>query len=130
VDSIDCSGQELTRLPKWSASANLQHDFALGDAGSLSPRVDLQAATRRFLDIAYGPNGVGPGYLLENFDLAFVPAGGRYTLTAYVDNLSNRAIYTEGNFIGTGQPAPNGYAFYAASINPPRTYGIRARVHF
>ena len=62
--------------------------------------------------------------------VAYTPVDAHYTVSAYCDNVSNKTVYTEGNFVGTGQLAPNGYAFYSASIDPPRTYGIRARVHF
>ena len=130
VYNIDCSGQDLTRLPKWSATVNLQHDIPLGGAGTLSPRLDVQAATFRWIDIGYGPNGRVPGYVLENFEMVYNPAASHYTLSAYCDNITNRAVYTGGNFIGTGQLAPNGYGYYAVSIDPPRTYGIRVKVHF
>jgi outer membrane receptor protein involved in Fe transport len=62
--------------------------------------------------------------------MVYNPAASHYTLSAYCDNISNRAVYTGGNFIGTGQLAPNGYGYYAVSIDPPRTYGIRVKVHF
>ena len=130
VFNVDCSGQDLIRLPRWSATVRLQHDIPLGVGGTLAPKFDLQGATQRWLDIGYNPNGRAPGYVLGNFELAYTPVDAHYTVSAYCDNVSNKAVYTEGNFVGTGQLAPNGYAFYSASIDPPRTYGIRARVHF
>jgi iron complex outermembrane receptor protein len=127
--TIDCSGQQITRLPTWSGTARLEHDFNVPVIpGDFSLSVTADFASARWLDLSYLPNGRVPGYVLENAQLGYLTPDKRWTVTAFVDNISNRAVYTSGAAIGS--PAPNGSSYYANFIDPPRMFGIRARVKF
>jgi iron complex outermembrane receptor protein len=90
--------------------------------------VTANFATARWLDVSYLPTGQGAGYVTENAELSYHSANRRWIITAFVDNLSNRAVYTSANVIGA--PAPNGYSYYAAYIDPPRMFGVRLKSNF
>jgi iron complex outermembrane recepter protein len=127
--NVDCTGQQLSRLPKWSGSASVQHRFPLPDGSMLVPKFTASLASKRWLDTAYGTNGLASAYSVLGLDLTYDSGSHPYFLTAYVDNLTNQAVYTSGNFV-FATSAPNGSNFYVAAINPPRTYGIRGGWNF
>ncbi len=127
--TIDCSGQQITRLPTWSGTARFEHDFNVPVIpGDFSLSVAADFASARWLDLSYLPTGRVPGYIMENAQLGYNTPDKRWTVTAFVDNISNRPVYTSGSAIGS--PSPNGYSYYANFIDPPRMFGVRARVKF
>jgi outer membrane receptor for ferrienterochelin and colicin len=84
----------------------------------------LECTKAADLDTAYGANGLASSYAVLGLDLTYDSGRHPYFLTAYVQNLTDKAVYSAGNF-AFATKAPNGSNFYVASINPPRTYGIR-----
>jgi iron complex outermembrane recepter protein len=124
--NIDCAGEELTKAPKWSGTASYEHVFELGD-NKLTFNVAAQFASGTWMDLGYGPNDFAPGYARLNSTLTFASKD-HWTLAAYVNNITNAAVYS-GGFYSTVL-APNGRNFYAAGIAPPRTVGVRLRMNF
>jgi iron complex outermembrane recepter protein len=129
--SIDCSGQQITRLPEWSGVGKYEHGFHLPIAaipGDFAVSATANFASARWLDLSYLPTGRVPGYITENAELNYSTPDHKWTVTGYVDNISNRAVYTSGSAIGS--PSPNGYSYYAAYVDPPRMFGVRVRTSF
>ena len=126
--NIDCSGLPLPRTPRWSGSASAEHVFELGGAGDLRLTGDMVFASSRWLSIDYVPNGRDDAYQTYNAALEYRPASGNFSLTAFMNNITDTAVYTGGSSIPFA--APNGFNYFAANILPPRTYGLRARVDF
>lgn len=124
---INCAGQQIPRTPEWSGTASYRHDFNLA-GGKVSAGGNAVYASSRWLDFAYLPNGRGSAYVVFNADLIYTSPSGRVSVTGYADNISNKAVYTSGNNIVTR--APNGFRYYTANIQPPRTYGVRTRFNF
>jgi iron complex outermembrane receptor protein len=126
LDSANCSGEELTKSPRWSGTAGYSHVFALGD-NKLTFNIDGQFASGTWMDLGYGPNDFTPGYARLNTALTFASKD-NWTLTVYVNNLTNAAVYS-GGFVSSVL-APNGKDYYAAGIAPPLTAGVRLRMNF
>lgn len=122
--TIDCSGFRLPRAPKWTGSVSYEHVFALNGGAELKFGADAQLATGRYLATSFTSSSKAPGYALFNGNVSFTPASKKWTLTAFMRNITNEALY-QGGF-------PNSYAanFFAATINPPRTYGGRLTYNF
>ncbi|MEQ6332662.1 TonB-dependent receptor [Sphingobium sp. MK2] len=125
---VDCSGQSLPRLPKWSLALDYQHTFRLKGGGLIRPKVDLQHASSRWADAVFGPNGRLPSYTQLNGQIAYKAPVNSWEITAYVRNITNAKVYTGG--LSTTTAAPNGSNIYSVTINPPRAYGIRATKNF
>lgn len=126
--TINCSGQDLPRVPEWTLQADYQHTFSLSNEGKIVPRVSAQYVTKRWLDVGYSPNAMAPAYFVANAEIAYTAPNDRWSLTGYVNNLTNEPVYTSGVSIAAN--APNGTRYYTANIEAPRMYGVRLGVNF
>ena len=119
----DCSGFPLTRAPRWSGAVGYDHRLDLAGGFSLTGSVDAQFSSKRYLTADYSPNLLAKGYVALNANLILAAPDKRWSLMAYVRNITNRAIYSGGiqaQFAG----------FSSANIGAPRTYGLRLRADF
>jgi iron complex outermembrane recepter protein len=121
--SIDCSGQALPRVPTWTLQGSYRHDFEMANGGKITPSATLQYSSSRLLDVGYGPNARAPAYTLLNLDLGYVAPDDAWSLTFFARNVTNARVYTSGTNIA--KLAPNGFRYYTANIEPPRSYGVR-----
>jgi hypothetical protein len=60
---------------------------------------------------------------MVNADVAFHSGDGHWTATAWIKNISDRAVYNDARRYGTS-------AFSGADIRPPRTCGVRLYCNF
>jgi iron complex outermembrane receptor protein len=123
VVRVDCSGNQLTRAPKWSGNAGYTQIFHLYGGNALEASVDLASASKRWL----GPDFVSveraDAYVTFDASLTYRAERG-ISLTAFVRNLTNEAVYT-----GAIQ-SPFSPGVVASSVGAPRTYGARAEFRF
>lgn len=120
---IDCSGFQLVRTPLWSGTARYEHIFPLENGASLVAGLDTQFATERWLAVDFIQNERTKPYATGNFDLTYNAPDARWSLSAYVRNFTNAAVYTG----GFESLVPR---TVFATINPPRTFGLRLRANF
>lgn len=128
IFSIDCAGNRLTRTPKWAGTLSASHEFPIGANSALIFDVASQFASSRWLDFSYGPNSKDNAYVTFNSQLTLKNSSKGWSIGAYVNNITNEAVYL-GGYAHT-VVAPNGGPHLVATIQPPRTYGIRARLDF
>jgi iron complex outermembrane recepter protein len=122
---VDCSGFQLIAAPRWSGSAAWDHAFPLASGASLRAHVDVSFASERWLTIDFiAPQELAPSYVVETASLTYSARHDRWSLTGFVRNLSNRAIYTIG---GENSFVPGAVG---VTIADPRTYGVRLGVGF
>jgi iron complex outermembrane receptor protein len=121
----DCSGNPLTRAPKWTGSANYTHRFDLSDGAVVNASVSTQFATNSFLMPLYLPQDVAPGYISLAANVTYISPDGNWQVQAFGRNLTNEDIFT-GAFQSPGFH-PN---MLVRNIGAPRTYGVRASVKF
>lgn len=127
--SIDCNGQQLPRAPRWSGTFKYDHRFDLGGSNEIAFGADMIFASVRYLDIGYLPSQRAAPYQLFNASLTYNKKDQGLSVTAYVDNITNEAIYTQA-FGSIPLLQENGTPYTTASIQPPRTYGVRLRGNF
>jgi iron complex outermembrane recepter protein len=133
---INCSGLQVTRLAEWSGRVSYEHVFPLSNGGDISARASGRFSSETWLDIHYGPQGRAPSYSVFDADLTYNAPDGRYSVSLFVQNLTDEAVFTGGlavpgpaGVIPAGSPGA-GTRYYSATIEPPRVYGLRADVSF
>ncbi|HEX7895532.1 MAG TPA: TonB-dependent receptor, partial [Terriglobales bacterium] len=120
----DLSGTRVPHAPRWMASLNASYTFNVGSwSGNLAGIAQYRS---RFLfwpgaggDLRYDQQA---GYVVANFSGYVSPPGGNFRLGFYLDNAFDKHYVTSRT-----TNAPYGLNFNAAK---PRTYGVRAEVHF
>lgn len=125
VQSIDCSGFPLPRAPKWTGAGSYQHVFPLANGGNVDFKGSFSYSSARYLSVEYTAPTKASAYATFDADLTYNAPESRFSLTAYVRNIGNKAFFTGGSF----QPLSGSRLFYQ-TIGSPRTYGVRATVNF
>jgi iron complex outermembrane receptor protein len=92
-------------------------------AGRLTGTSTVTYASARWLGTDFTPIEHAAGYASLDLSLTYQPPSRNWSLTGFVRNVNNAAIYT--------QAQENAFAYVTvANIQPPRTYGGRLSVHF
>lgn len=135
---------DMPRLntPKTSVTLGYEHVWDIGDASvTLAARSHYEssrvlsalAVTGQPGQVLTLPGAVQPSYHVSNLNLTYIEPKGRWRVSAYVDNIEDRAVVYTGTAgtISRGilyRPA-NTNALYAA-LNAPRTFGLRFNSKF
>jgi iron complex outermembrane receptor protein len=121
---INCSGEIPPQSPKRSFNFGLQQTFPIGDSSIVADaRTHYQSATLTGLEFA--AIEMQSSYWMSDATLGYHAPKDRWDVTGYINNISNRAVI-QGAF-----PHPlAGFALEAATLRPPRTYGVRLSVKF
>ena len=139
----DLKGNELPHSPRFSASGTFEHDFLLGNGGSITPRATLHYETRSFLTYFNGDrtnrvDAAGkPVYYGRSFDqqkaytrtdlsIRYNAPEDRYTVEGFVQNVENGHIRTNAATFGPTRYTP----VFLSNLQPPRTWGVRVRAAF
>lgn len=129
---IDCSGRQLVRAPEWSIQAGYQHTFDFSNGGTLVADLHAQYSSAYDTSIDFLPSGRQSAYVVGDFDLTYYAPDEKWSLSAYVHNITEEAVYTQSllyPFVSSANPQkPDGLLL--ASIRAPRTFGARLRVNF
>jgi len=118
----DCTGFQLARVPNWTGVASYQHIFSLGAYGKVTLGAMAKFSTSRWLGTDFIPAERASGYGVFDTNLSYAPTSGRWSVTAWVRNVADKAYY-----LG-GQEQPFVGGLFQANISPPRTFGISANV--
>ncbi len=111
--------------PKWSLTADYEHNFMLGSFGALTPSIDAQYKSSTWLTFTQAdgdPHGLGfqEAYYLLNGSATFNHASGMWSANFSVKNILNyaakRSYFTQGGG--------------ALRVGDPRTYQIGVNVKF
>ena len=62
-------------------------------------------------------------FTIVNADLGYHSAEGRWSVTAWIKNVSDRAVYNDARRYGVS-------SFSGGDIRPPRTFGVRLNYEF
>lgn len=122
--TIDCTGFQLPRTPKWAGTVSYTHtvDLPGGAAVDISP--DMSFASSRWLSAEFVENALGGAYALFNASVTYRAPDNVWSVQLFMRNIGDKAVYT-----GTQQyPFINNYN--GQDIMPPRTYGVRVRAKF
>ncbi|WP_454885378.1 TonB-dependent receptor [Sphingomonas oryzagri] len=120
----NCAGLQVARVPKWNGTVNYNHIITLADTSTIDVGGSMKFASSRWLATDFIPAERAPAYAVFDANLTYTTADKRISVTGFVRNIGNKA-YSTG---GIEQPFIPG--LFAASISPPRTYGLRASFKF
>ena len=126
-------------LPRFVISASYDHSFRLGGGGSIvaGGRVHYESgAVLRIIDPALlTPGDIRKAYAKADAQLTYNDADDRFSVTAFVNNITDKAVVGVGasgqTALGTFyRPSSNPTGARSATLDPPRTYGVRGTVRF
>jgi iron complex outermembrane receptor protein len=121
---INCSGKPFTRAPDWTAVLAYQHTFALPDGADIVAGVNTKITTSYYIATDYIANELQKPAATTNLNLGYDAPNKRWSLTAYVRNISNVAVATG----GFEHPYITGLVY--GTISAPRTYSFELATHF
>ncbi len=126
ANPIDLGGNRLPRAPEWTFTGMLSYDFDLGNTGKLNLRTDWRFQSDLFFTQFNRRQIAQPAYVTGNAAITWTSADDRFSLGAFVNNLTDETYFTEVLESGAFNPQLVAQAYVA----PPRTYGLRAAVKF
>lgn len=137
-DPVVLSGNSPPRLPNWKLTLSYSRDFHY-DWGVFTPRIVAKASDRYFLDIynrdrlesgifdrlPHGGTdlGVQRSYQIFDFNLVFKPVSSSWTVSAFVNNATDKNIKIDSGNVITE-------AGLVATYMAPRTYGVQFNYQF
>jgi iron complex outermembrane receptor protein len=120
--------QAPINAPEWTMTFGDQHNFDLGDKGSLVLRANSRFESGYYTDFETSPGMCihCPGMRQKAFtdtslSLTYYPPNAKWSVGLWVKNLENEAQLGSSQYFGT-TPQYQGSGF----ISPPRTFGLRA----
>ena len=115
---VDIAGNTLIAAPKWTGTAGLDWRALRGRLGEVTVHFDAQYASSQNFSALNFPTTVQGGYGLLNANLAWTNADGRWTVTLWGRNLTDK-LYAASIGDLTG-----GFNEIVSEWGPPRTYGV------
>jgi iron complex outermembrane recepter protein len=85
----------------------------------------MQFASQRWIAVEFTPIERAPSYSVLDAYLTYQAPRKRWSISAFGENLTNKAVYTS----GARDPFTTA-PYFAGSIQNPRIYGARFRVNF
>lgn len=120
---VSYDGYQPPYASDWTVAAGLQHDFPFANAGYLRARVDTRFESSYYADFVHHPGTRQDGYDKTDLTLTYFSESGKWTLAAWVKNISNVAVIAATAFGGIPGPA-------TAYLEDPRTFGGRLTINF
>ena len=124
-----------TRTPEWTFAVGASYEFDLGNAGTLTPRIDARYQSKIYFlpytadlgnNIASNPiEGVQEGYTVVNGRVTWISPSTDWEVQLYAVNLTDK-VYFNGKLplIGIGLGREQG------NVAAPREFGVTATRHF
>jgi iron complex outermembrane receptor protein len=122
--SVNCSGNTPPQAPRWSADFGLRQTVPVG-LGSIVGTATAHFQTETLTGLEFSSLEEQPSYWIANATLGYQAPKDRWNVTGYVNNLADRTVIA-----GTFPNPLAGATLTAATLRPPRTYGIRLGVKF
>ena len=121
VESYDCSGKSLLYSPDFGADLNINHviplaNYELSLTGNVSHRSEQQT------NFLFLQETNADSYTTLNLDATLFAVDGRWSVSAFVRNVTDERYLTNTNVSNRGLA----YGVYS----PPQTYGIRVSAAF
>ena len=118
LGTLDLAGYALPRSPHWKGAVGVEYAYEFKSGAHLTPRVDMNFQSTSYFTPFNVAAASQPGYAKFNANLMYEPANANWRISAYVKNISNKAVIS--GAIVSQQTSVNVYeGFY----EQPRTYG-------
>lgn len=109
---------------KWTASAGIQYEAALGGMGSLTPRLDWSYQSSFYYQAVNNPFNLIPGRSLFNARLTWQSPDNAWQVAAAVTNLTNKFY-----FVGASENAAN-FGLATSVVGRPREWSLSIKRRF
>jgi len=119
----DCTGNQLSRAPRFSGRFTATYELDFGGFGSITPLAQVYASDKVFFRPTNEPADTQNAYFLLNFRVMWQSAGRRLGLDLFIDNALDKNV-TSTKIVGSsllGSPLVDAY-------DRPRTIGARASI--
>jgi iron complex outermembrane receptor protein len=125
---VNCAGQEMPRSPKVSLTADYSHTFKLSSGAAVVAGVTGQFSAAYWAAVDYNPLQRQKSYSRWDADLGYHAPDGKWSVTAWGANLSDKVVFTNAFMY----PASNNTTNYTSftQLSAPRTYGLRFSAKF
>lgn len=123
---VDCGGRQMFQVPTWTVGGNISKTFRLANDGSIGVEVRSRYESGRWLNDSFLPDTRVGGNTRTDANLTYSAPDDRWSVTAYVNNIENDDVPANA-FLNSAYPF---VPFIAATLRPPRTYGVRAQFKF
>jgi iron complex outermembrane recepter protein len=124
VSGQDVTGNRLSNAPSFNANATVDWTVVDGPAGRFSIHPTISYQSSQFFEVLNVPRLRQKGYALLGGRIDWESANGRYTLSVWGKNLTNKFYFTSRVDLLAG------FGFDYNHIGAPRTYGVTAGVKF
>jgi iron complex outermembrane receptor protein len=115
------TGNEVPYSPTWKVTALVSYDFDLGGAGTITPQATLLASDGYFNTDTNTVLDRQGSYAKLDLRLGWVDASERFSLEAFVNNVTDEITLNRATFGSRG---------LNQSYDAPRMYGVRAGAKF
>ncbi len=125
-EDIDLSGDTLNRAPKSTVALSAQYDMPLGNAGTITTRVDYYWQDDVYYRVQNIPRHKENDFYVVDLRLLWISNDGRWLVDGFAKNVTdedNQRGLTVSDGLSTGD---NSFVTY----HPPRTYGVRVGWQF
>lgn len=120
--SVNCAGKPGLNSPEWSGQVSYEHTFEIGEYGLIvGARTKLSSSY--YVQLDYLPEERQSGYMQSDATVTLEGPDKRWSLTAFVNNIEDKALNASTFLRPVLQTA------YIV-VSPPRTYGVRAGIRF
>lgn len=134
---VNVGGSVMKHAPKFATTVQFEQDFPTG-SGTLTPRASLHYEAESFIGTgAFSQDVPGhPGvknqaaYSTVDLSLRFAPTSKAYTLEAFVNNATDKAVKLDVNDLCGDLACTAKQQLFGAFYNAPRTMGARVSVKF
>ncbi len=110
------------RAPAWTVRLDGSYRFDLGEVGMVTPHLVWAHESGHYTNLTNAPQGYQPTYSLWDADVTYEHPDGRWRLSLYGKNITNKTRLYNAN--------PIAGLFTVNYYQPPRTWGVELGVSF
>ncbi len=118
------TGNKMANSPPWEINLGYEHNFDLGNGGTLTPRGYVHYQASENLDFRNLPSTRQGGYERSDISLTYREPDNRWDVALWARNIENKAVLQS-----AGPNAP-GVAGGLGALAPPRTFGITLEARY
>lgn len=124
--TVDCADVVPLNSPKWTMKGEIEQTIPLGNGGRIIGDASVRYEDDYQTDISFIPIGLGGGTARVNVSLSYVAPDDRFSVMAYVDNLTDVVTVSAQTMSSSYFVFP----YFGSRLLAPRTFGLRANVNF
>jgi iron complex outermembrane recepter protein len=120
---VNCGGKTPPQSPRWTLNLDVQQTFPLG-SGSIVADAHTHYQTATLTGLEFSREEVQDSYWMTGLSLSYKAPQDRWRVAAYAENIEDKPV------VQSTFPNPLATQLLAATLRPPRVYGVRMGVKF